>query len=294
MTKGIYQYKDLVKNIVVYIGKDSHIDENRRNYYHNLPSCYDSQKINQVIQNNHSRYEYSKICEYDDLTDDELNYLEVKEIMKHKFLYGKIPKFNFTIGGEGKIGYRKPYEDFKYTVVKGGFHRGKQAYAIFDRNAKPIKRSIDKDFLDEIAEKLNNGLLTEEEVKAWKYTIAKSGFNNGNQQYCIYDKHNYPVKSSINKEALDELVEKLNNGLLTEKETKLINLNPFKYTVTKGGLVNGKQKYMIRDRDHNSIKISINKKGLDKIADALNNGSLIEEEVKKTHGVKKILDMLEN
>ena len=167
MSKGIYGYYDSKNNyILVYAGKDSNIDAHgNRDYRHNLPSNYDEQVINRVLQNNPDRYEYSVICEYPDLTDDELNWLECMEIMKHKFLYGEIPKFNFTVGGDGITGYRKPYEDFKYTVVKAGFNKqGNQQYYIRGRDNKHIKRSINKEALDKIAEKLNEGSLTEEEV----------------------------------------------------------------------------------------------------------------------------------
>lgn len=105
-SKGIYGYYDKENNyICVYIGKDSYINKNASNKRHLYPSNYDAQKINQVLQNNPERYEYKVICEYSDLTDDELNYLEIKEILKYKFLYGKRPKFNFTIGGDGTTGY---------------------------------------------------------------------------------------------------------------------------------------------------------------------------------------------
>lgn len=212
-----------MKNIVVYIGKDSNIHKNKRNYQHNLLAYYNSQKINQVIQNNPERYEYSVICEYSNLTDEELNWLECMEIMKHKFLYDETPLFNFTVGGEGIIGYRKPYENFEYTVVKAGFVNGKQRYGIHDRDHNLIKHSINKEGLHEIAEKLNNGSLTEEEAKAFKYTVSKRGFVNGKQQYGIYGRDHYPIKTTINEGALDKIADALNNGFLTEEEIKTIH-----------------------------------------------------------------------
>lgn len=102
--KGIYQYMDLNTNDVVYIGRDSRIDINRRHKQHLQPSLYDAQQINRVLQNNPNRYDYTVICQYDDLTDEELDYLEIKEIMKHKFLYDNLPKFSYTIGGGGNYG----------------------------------------------------------------------------------------------------------------------------------------------------------------------------------------------
>ena len=108
--KGIYQYTNLDTNDVIYIGKDSHIDRKNRYHAHKSQSKRNAQPINRVIQKNLDKYEYSVICEYPTLTDDELNYLECIEIMKHKFLYGAIPKLNFDVGGEGNTGFKHSNE----------------------------------------------------------------------------------------------------------------------------------------------------------------------------------------
>ena len=104
--KGIYQYRDLETDTIVYVGKDSHINNRIRDKEHKSPSRYNAQPINKILQNNLNRYQYEVICQYEDITDEELNYIEIKEILKHKFLYGDIPKFNFTIGGDGSTGYK--------------------------------------------------------------------------------------------------------------------------------------------------------------------------------------------
>ena len=106
MMKGIYCYIDLETNNVVYIGRDSNIGRKNRYNTHKSPSKKNAQPINSVIQNNPDRYKYKVIRKYQDLTDDELNWMECMEIMKHKFLYGDIPKFNFDVGGDGNTGFR--------------------------------------------------------------------------------------------------------------------------------------------------------------------------------------------
>lgn len=108
--KGIYQYKDLKTEDIVYVGKDSNIDKNVRYKTHLRPSAYNKQPFNRVIQNNPERYEYQVICQYEKLSDDELNWFECMEIMKHKFLYGERPKFNFTVGGDGNTGLKHTEE----------------------------------------------------------------------------------------------------------------------------------------------------------------------------------------
>ena len=98
--KGIYSYTDLKTNEVVYIGKDSHIEENRRHKNHLIPSCYNKQMINRVLQNNPHRYQYDVLCSSDDCGDELLNDLEMGYIETYD------PKFNFTKGGEGTLGYK--------------------------------------------------------------------------------------------------------------------------------------------------------------------------------------------
>lgn len=219
MTKGIYQYKDLEKNITVYIGR---FTGKERIKAHLWKSQYDKQVINTVLQNNPDRYKSDIICEYEKLTDEELNWMECMEIMKHKFLYDNIPLFNFTYGGEGTSGYRKPYDDFKYTVTKNGHDNNKQKYSIKDRNNKPIKISIHEKKLNEIAEKLNNKEIIEEEVrnikieKEFQYTISKSS----NRGFRIYDKKHKPLKTCKEYTKLIPICEALNNGVVTEEELR--------------------------------------------------------------------------
>lgn len=105
MSKGIYQYVDVNNGDVVYIGRDSNIHRNQRHNAHLNPSRYDDQPFNRVLQNNPERYEYSKICEHDSLSDEELDYLEIKENLKHIFLHGTLPRHSYTIGGSGSIGF---------------------------------------------------------------------------------------------------------------------------------------------------------------------------------------------
>lgn len=220
MSQGLYQYKDLEKNIVVYIGRFTGIERIRA---HLWKSQYDKQVINTVLQNNPDRYKSEIICEYEKLTDEELNWMECMEIMKHKFLYDNIPLFNFTCGGEGTSGYRKPYDDFKYTVTKDGHDNNKQRYSIKDRNNKPIKISIYERKLNKIAEKLNNKEITEEEAKNIKiekdfqYNISKSS----NRGFRIYDKKHKPLKTCKEYNKLIPICEALNNGVISEEEVRL-------------------------------------------------------------------------
>ena len=102
MTKGIYCYIDNKNDRVVYIGKDSNIDKNRRHRAHLAPSTYNKQPINRILQNNADRYNYRILWKIDDCTDNHLNQMEIYYIRKYS------PQFNFTEGGDG-------ISDFKWS-----------------------------------------------------------------------------------------------------------------------------------------------------------------------------------
>lgn len=97
---GIYAYIDKKTNEIVYIGKDSNIDKKVRHNAHLSPKRYDDQQINKVLQNNLDRYDYQELIVLDHTpTNEEFNGLEIELINQHS------PKFNFTKGGEGLLGY---------------------------------------------------------------------------------------------------------------------------------------------------------------------------------------------
>ena len=98
--KGIYAYVDTMDNSVVYVGRDVHIDKNKRHQAHLQKSRYDAQPFNRIIQNNPNRYEYKQVFVFDEISDKELNQLEMEQIALFN------PKFNFTKGGGGVRGYK--------------------------------------------------------------------------------------------------------------------------------------------------------------------------------------------
>ena len=103
MNGGIYCYIDKKDNSIIYIGKDSYINENRRHYAHTIKCNYDRQVINRVLQNDIERYEY-RILEKNISSSKILNALEMSFIQKHN------PKFNFTKGGDGLLGHHRSIE----------------------------------------------------------------------------------------------------------------------------------------------------------------------------------------
>lgn len=154
--KGIYGYLDLNTCSVVYIGKDSNIHIDRRHHQHLQPSKYNAQTFNRVLQNNPERYEYF-VFEKGDFTDDELNEMERTYVSIYN------PRFNFTKGGDGSLGYIPSQETCKKISESNKGHRA---------------WNVGKKLSDEHKRKLA------ESHKKNSITISKAGIRpNGKQNY---------------------------------------------------------------------------------------------------------------
>lgn len=103
--RGIYAYYDTVKDEIVYVGKDSHIERDLRHKQHHQSSNYNEQTINRVLQDNKGRYDYKPIYVCPPHLDEvDLNGLEMQ------YIEALNPKFNFSNGGDGfGSGENHPY-----------------------------------------------------------------------------------------------------------------------------------------------------------------------------------------
>lgn len=111
---GIYAYFDKKDNSVVYVGKDSNIDKNRRDKEHRSQSQYHKQPFNRILQNNPNRYTY-QVLVWDVKDQETLTALEIQNIRQLK------PKFNFTDGGDGTTGYKHSEQNKeKFSRLKMG------------------------------------------------------------------------------------------------------------------------------------------------------------------------------
>ena len=177
--KGIYQYIDLNNDEVVYIGKDSNLDNNEcRAKTHIRPSHYDAQPFNRALQNNPKRYKH-EIIHAGYYNDDLLNTLEINAIAEFKILHkGKRPKFNFTDGGDGSNGYKHSKE----VVDKISKHNAK--YWKGKKRDEKTKKKISKALKGrkrprDIVEKVRKA-----HIKDYP-RIIKSGTRRGQQLYAI-------------------------------------------------------------------------------------------------------------
>ncbi len=105
VTKGIYLFWDKKYEQVIYAGRFA---SRQRIQEHFSPSRRHEQKINEYVQNHPSRIESVIFCEFDDISDNDLNQLEMETIKLFKLNRYKYPNshvFNFTDGGEGMCGF---------------------------------------------------------------------------------------------------------------------------------------------------------------------------------------------
>jgi hypothetical protein len=180
MSVGIYCYRDSLKdNTIVYIGKDTYIHRNKRHKEHHNPSLYDAQQINRVLQNNHDRYSYEVLKEW----NMEEYHPKTASLLEKLYIRRYNPKFNYTLGGDGLCGFKFSEESKKKisesltgkthsletrkkmseshtnkhpTIHKSGFNKdGKQVY-VLRHNGKILKYSIFLEKLEKELDLLNN------------------------------------------------------------------------------------------------------------------------------------------
>ena len=254
MVKGIYCYIDTKNEKIVYIGKDSHIDKEKRKKAHNSQNRYEEQVINRIIQNNPTRYKYKILKKFNNISEEELNNAERDYISKYN------PKFNFTDGGDGRSG-RSMREN---NPMKSPEVRKKVSQALTG-----IKRS------EETKQKLSQ-LNTGSNHPQWKdYATAYNCGKDGNDKQVYAIRYNGEIlKKTVNKKMAEELCIKLNNNEITANEIKNTHNPNWKkdnYRIVKAGNTNGKPMYALMGKDHKRIKRSHDKKKLEKLIEELIN-----------------------
>lgn len=104
MSKGIYLFWDNKYEQVIYAGR---FTGRKRIKAHFMPSLKNSQPINKYVQEHKDRIESIIFCEFDNISDNDLNQLEKETIKLFKLNKYKHPDsfvFNFTDGGDGSSG----------------------------------------------------------------------------------------------------------------------------------------------------------------------------------------------
>ena len=220
---GIYAYFDKKDNSVVYVGKDSYIDEGKRRSDHKSPSKYDAQPFNRIVQNNPNRYTY-QVLVWNAKDQETLTSLEIQYIRQLK------PKFNFTDGGDGSCGF-KHSEESKMKI--GEANKGKKhSYETRRKMSKTRKGKKRSPFSAEHCRNIskankgkvpwNKGKKRSEETRKkisetlkgrnlLRYArVVKKGTNSmGKQKYGLMYNGKL-IANSIFKEKLEKMAEEIN------------------------------------------------------------------------------------
>ncbi len=185
MTKGIYLFWDNKYEQVIYAGR---FTGKQRIKDHFSPSKKHQQKINAYVQNHPDRIESVIFCEFDDISNDDLNQLEKETIKLFKLNKYKYPDnfvFNFNDGGDGNCGWTPSKETRKKLSAA---HTGK---TLSEEHKKKISKSkkgtkLTTEHRKKISK--NHPDQSGENNPSWKDypRIIKNGKNKyGNQQYRI-------------------------------------------------------------------------------------------------------------
>ena len=202
--RGIYAYFDKKDNSVVYVGKDSSLDKQRRRYDHQAPCNYEVQPFNRILQNNPNRYTYQVLTW--NVTDQEtLNALEIQYIRQYN------PKFNFTDGGDGMLGF-KHSEESKRKMSE--FHKGKVLSEETRKRFSEVKLGERNNMYGKKHSKNTKKLMslaaTRLKNKTGYYRVSKKRDLSSNQGftwvYQYYDGEKRRCISSVNFDKLEEKV----------------------------------------------------------------------------------------
>lgn len=193
--QGIYGYKDLKTGYIVYIGRDSYIDKNNRKLYHMRAKGQKRQQIDKVLQKNPDRYEYFVIKkgEYseEDLNTLEKHYIDFYGTYRNHKRKGLNYGFNFTIGGDGSVGYKHSEETKERLrkintipearIIKVGKINENQRWGIIYNGDKLVK-SFNKKLLESLLEVFfdeNRKILIDQDIAKQKMSeiVKKDGYD---------------------------------------------------------------------------------------------------------------------
>lgn len=211
VTKGIYLFWDKKYEQVIYAGR---FTGRKRIKDHFQPSTKHVQPINKYIQTHPDRIDSVIFCEFDDISDDDLNQLEIETIKLFKLNKNNFKDnfvFNFTDGGEGTTGYRHTEEDRqKMSEAKSGTHHSEKT-----RQKMSEERSGK-----------NNPMYNRHHTEESRQKISEnmpdlSGQNNPNAKYtlwditkCIYNKEQLFRNGNDGKKPLRCFISKYNGKVL--------------------------------------------------------------------------------
>ena len=191
MSSGIYAYYDTLKDEIVYVGKSNNIPH--RHYQHMDHSLKHRQAINSILQNNPNRYSLIvlKKCDVDLLDRWEMELIALFN-----------PKFNFTNGGEGVVGFKMP-QSAKDKISKalkgvpkspehvkkvGNANKGK---TISDEDKQKKSKSLKEFYKDPINRKKKSEEMTKYNFCGDNSSYRKDLINTEKPKKCFQFRYNW-------------------------------------------------------------------------------------------------------
>jgi len=237
ITKGIYLFWDKKYEQVIYAGRFSGRKRIKQHFY---PSDKHKQKINEYIQEHENRIESIIFCEFDDISDNDLNQLEKETIKLFKLNRYKYPNshiFNFTDGGEGMSGY-VPSEETKKKLSEASIGEKNHFYGRkhSDESKKKMSdahtgKKLSKEHRKKIS-KSNKGRRVSEETRK---KLSEIQMGEKNHMWGKYGEKNPNYGNPSNYKHSEETIEKL----------KISHLKDYP-RIVRNGKYKGKQRYSIK------------------------------------------------
>ena len=209
MTCGIY----LIENKQTgqkYIGQSVNIENRWRQHIkgYNYADGYIDKAISKYGSENF------KYIVLEELPKD-VNILNKREKywIEHYNTFKDKKHYNLVIGGEG-LGKGEDHPSFKkyYRIrAKGSNSANHKNYALINPDGKDIKYSINRSQLENDILKLENNIITEEELLKKHYRVVKHGFSNGRQRYVLIAPDGMHLKNSIYQDKLIKMALEFEN-----------------------------------------------------------------------------------
>lgn len=264
LTCGIYLLENKVTG-QLYVGQSKNIEKRFRSHINMEPKSPIDRSLRKY---GHRRFIFNILCECEEseLNNKEREYVDLYDAVENKHHFNVHPPW---------AGVKNFYR----------LTRNHDNFVITGPGQRKIKYSKNKKELEDLIDKLNKKLITEDDLKKPKcYHVSKTGVKFNKQQYTIITPDNRRLISSFDLDKLKKFESDLNNGVLTEK---YFERDLKKYRVIKYGSKRGNQYYALVNDNGDLLKSSMYKEKLDNLAFDLNNNVISEEDINPSFKIVK-------
>ena len=136
---------------------------------------------------------------------------------------------NYNVQLINRVVQNNPYRYVYFKFIEGDYDE--ETLNELEQEAIRIFKTYKYDYLERNVFNFTrggDGVGEGQDNPSWReadYKVIKNGIDNGKQTYGISGRYGNIIKTSINKERLEQLTNKLNNKKTTEKEVKNLQLH---------------------------------------------------------------------